>query len=378
MSDAPASAPATSSAPAAPAAQPSAPARVNNADKVAAAKAAARSIPVPGANKRAESRRAASAAVDKHEIARTMAASRAAKAAGAPTVHADDVEIALTPNGQVRDQRTGRFAPKSPETQQAEPLNPAASEQQTDAAGTPETEAEVPAAAREKISALEAQYADADRKLREGSALANERIADITGERDFYKTVLEKFRQSVRARFKMDIDPIAFEREQARLEIAKLKRGAGLVQQREHEQVVQQTSSQLSTRFQAIIGAHPELDPKTNPDAKSFWEMVTGGNLPKGSPVPSLAGLEQDAAAWAMVQRGRKAQALAAAQQAAKPVAPVAKPRPSGMIPRGGAGSEGTTAGAPIAGQKRGAHVSNKAIADHMERFRAIKGGRAS
>lgn len=355
-----------------PAAQTTAPtpsAAPNRATSVAEARANAQTVHVEGGASRVQQRTAALAKVDKHSMARSMEAYRADKKAA--TSESGEPRAPTEPG--VRDAK-GRFAPKLGDAA-ATPTNPPAPST-TDLVGPGSVSAEpgkaaIPPEVQAHVSDLEKRYHEADEKLRNGAALAADRIADITDERDHYKALFEGLRGAVRKNFNgADVDELELRLAEQKLAIKRHERGSSKRQQEQTQAQVGQLATNIKAQCQAVIAKHPALDPKQNPAARAFWEarlMVPEGGVP-----PSLDDLERDAEAWAMIYRGRAL--VAAQQQQGGEATPRATPQPQSVIPHGQAGSQGASVPVNVGG--RGAHVSNKAIVQHMNQFRALRGGK--
>ena len=309
-------------------------------------------ITLPGAKARSDARAAAVKRVSKGEVAKRLAGMRqrgpdgkfVARAADEPTDKPDDKPAEEVP-------QPAEDAPK--EAAQAEADKP-------DEAKKAETPPDVAA----KLKAA----AEREARYRQGSVEARAKIDDLTDEVEHSKALVDGLRHTVRQVTGRDIDPLELERAELRLQMKRHQRGATQREQRERQQQEAQLRTHLTQKIESTakraIADHPEMDPGKSPEARAWWEAWFKAANNRIEDLPDAV------AAAALVMRGKQLAALKKQEEAAAPPQPVKTPRPQSSIVAGSP----TTTPAPATDVR--ARLSNKAVHEHMNRLRVMRGGR--
>lgn len=283
---------------------------------------------------------------------------------------AADTRAGKTERGTgVRDEK-GRFVPRAKAAAEGEQPAPEAAK--------PEQTAEAPAAEQEpakadakadskpdaKVQELEAKVTAAATQIerfRQGSAEAAEKIADLTEDVEHWRGLFEGVRGLLRSLGK-DVDPLALEKVELEHKIKRMERGGRKRQEAEQRQQVDQMTTALVSRARAVVAKHPELDPAKSAEARAWWESYWRGDV---------ARMEDDAAAAAIVFRGRQIAKHQAERKAAEPERPAPTARPEADMPVGGPGVSNAK---PPSIRER---LSDDFIKREFAQLRAVRGGRS-
>ncbi len=338
---------------------------VSNAQRVSDAQRGATKTVVEGSDARSKQRTDALAKVDKHAMTRAMGDIRSRregeKAAETVAERARDSTGRFTKSNQKPDAATAPLGTTSPVAapaalQGASPVAAAAGEAKSDP----------------RVAEYESKLAEATKReatFSQDRAVADEKIADLTDEVSHFKDLFERACLTIQKVTGRPVDQSEVVKAELERKVRRYERGDAQRQTQVRAAQIEELQTSIVGRSRAIIEKFPDLDPKKSQEADAFWRARLLG--PEGT---TLDNLEADAAAWATIFRGRQVAAHQAAQAAAAPTAPVARTRPDSMLPRGTAGTEGNAVGQGAG--VRGGHVSNKSINEHMQKFRAIRGGR--
>ena len=206
------------------------------------------------------------------------------------------------------------------------------------------------------------EYDQKMRHVTEGARAARDKIADLTVQAEHHKAYATWLEQQIDLAG-YEVPQVQRDLYAQKLELATLKAQAARGQSQTNDAAVQQLASNLTGRANALIAKFPELNPKTNPDARAFWQAAMAVSPDPRVPAPKLDDLEAQAEAWAAIRRGRKLLDEEQKRKKAAPPPPQSQRQPTVAGQRGAGGKPTPQKQAPITARTMQDYIAKKRAA---------------